>query len=316
MSDHARAAIRVSTIIPVYNGAATIARAIDSALAQDFEGQEIIVVNDGSTDDTAEALAQYGDQIRVVNKPNGGAASARNTGIAIAKGEFVAFLDADDIWLPGHLKALIEPLMRQPVAALAFGDFETCDEDGNQIYSSVFAADPQRACAPSLEEMLSGFFTILPSAVAVRRRSFDSAGGFDEGFKKAAWEDFHFWLLLREHGPFIPVREIITHHIDSLNAIPEKYLPGRKRFKKLVWSRFGKRSRNLIKEVDLYFATRFFARAVTHLKSSRYIEGCRDLVLAIRYGPVWVVRNANPLRRGLKFARQLRANFSFTSSNQ
>lgn len=308
--------ISVSTIIPVYNGAATVAYAIDSALAQDFDGQEIIVVNDGSTDDTAGALAQYGDRIRVIDKPNGGAASARNAGIAIARGKFLAFLDADDIWLPGHLNALIEPLMRQPEAALAFGDFETRDEDGNQVYSSVFAADPQRSRAPSLEEMLSGFFSILPSAAAVRRRSFNAAGGFDEGFKKAAWEDFYFWLLLREHGPFISVQEVITRHIDSLKAIPEKYLPGRRRFKKLVWSRYGNRSRNLIKEADLYFATRFFARAVTRLKSSRYVEGCHDLLLATCYGPVWVVRNAKPVRRGLKFARQLRANFGFTSSKQ
>jgi glycosyltransferase involved in cell wall biosynthesis len=308
MSENRISEIRVSTIIPVYNGAATIARAIDSALAQDFDGQEIIVVNDGSTDDTAGELAKYGDKIRVINKTNGGAASARNAGIAIARGEFVAFLDADDIWLPGHLSALIEPIARESQAVLAFGDFETRDEEGRQIFSSVFAADPKRARPPSSDELLSGFFSILPSATAVRRDSLQATGGFDEGFPKAGWEDFHLWLLLRERGTFICVNELVTIHFDSVKSTPEKYLSGRVRFKQLVLARYGDRAKQLIKEVDLYFATHFIARAATNFNSRRYAECARDLFQASRFDLVMVAKSLKPVSRLWRFARPIFSN--------
>jgi glycosyltransferase involved in cell wall biosynthesis len=92
--------IRVSTIIPTYNNEATLAQAVDSALAQDLDGQEIILVNDGSTDGTHGIAAGYGERIRVIEQPNRGFNRSRNAALRIARGEYVAFLDADDIW-PG-----------------------------------------------------------------------------------------------------------------------------------------------------------------------------------------------------------------------
>src|ERR1700744_6553391 len=90
--------ICVSTIIPAYNSASTIARSVESALAQNLEGQEVIVVNDGSTDCTARILEGYGQRITVINQPNRGRGPARNRGVAIAQGDYIAFLDADDEW--------------------------------------------------------------------------------------------------------------------------------------------------------------------------------------------------------------------------
>src|ERR1700736_4120167 len=95
---------KVSVIIPVRNGADTIARAIDSALAQDYEGSfEVVVANDGSTDRTAEILSGYGDRIKVATLEPSGVSAARNAAVNVARGEYIAFLDADDDWLPGKL---------------------------------------------------------------------------------------------------------------------------------------------------------------------------------------------------------------------
>src|ERR1700761_16513 len=94
----------VSIIIPVYNHAATVSQAIDSALGQEFDGSiEIVAVNDGSTDETQEVLDLYRSRIKVVRQANRGNAAARNTAIAHSRGEYLALLDADDIWLPGRL---------------------------------------------------------------------------------------------------------------------------------------------------------------------------------------------------------------------
>src|ERR1700732_1248735 len=113
--------VRVSVVIPVFNGAATVARAIDSALAQHFAGEfEVIVVNDGSTDSTAAVLDTYRTQITVVDQNNSGLAAARNAAIGVAKGEYIALLDADDLWLPGKLEARSAVLDRVPGVVSGF----------------------------------------------------------------------------------------------------------------------------------------------------------------------------------------------------
>lgn len=112
--------IRVSTIIPTYNSEATLAQAIDSALAQDFAGQEIIVVNDGSTDSTQRVLESYGTRVSVIQQDNRGQPTARNRAIENAAGEYLAFLDSDDVWLPGRLAKTVAALERKPNAALVF----------------------------------------------------------------------------------------------------------------------------------------------------------------------------------------------------
>src|SRR5215472_1245425 len=115
--------VRVSVIIPVYNGARTIARAIDSARDQRFEGQyEVIVVDDGSTDGTARILERYGTQVRILTQENHGPAAARNAGASLAHGEYLAFLDADDAFMPYKLAATVPVLDQVSAAVLVFHD--------------------------------------------------------------------------------------------------------------------------------------------------------------------------------------------------
>lgn len=112
--------ITFSVIIPVFNGADFVSRAVDSALAQTFGALEIIVVDDGSTDDTLRVLSRYADRpaVRVISQPNGGAAAARNTAMAAARGAYFAFLDADDLWDSDHLSVIAAMIRAYPDAGL------------------------------------------------------------------------------------------------------------------------------------------------------------------------------------------------------
>src|SRR5712675_84647 len=160
--------VRVSVVIPVFNGAATVARAITSALEQRLDGDsatsaadanqafanqvEVIVANDGSTDATTEILNGFGKRIRVIDQPNRGPAAARNAGAAVAHGEYLAFLDADDTWLPQKLAATVPMLERNPAVVLVFSDAIPIDANGKPVRESYVTADC--AHAPTMAEML------------------------------------------------------------------------------------------------------------------------------------------------------------------
>ena len=116
----------ISVVIPAYNSAAHIGRAIDSVLAQTRPPEEIIVVDDGSTDDTSRIVRSYGDKVRLIEQANAGASAARNTGIHAARGEWIALLDADDQWLPTRLALQTEIMERYPNLGWVTGNYLTC----------------------------------------------------------------------------------------------------------------------------------------------------------------------------------------------
>ncbi|MBX5470810.1 MAG: glycosyltransferase [Thermoleophilaceae bacterium] len=130
----------VSCIVAAYNYARFLPRALDSALAQDYEGPlEIVVVDDGSTDDTPEVVAPYLDRVRYVRKPNGGVVSAVNRGVAEASGEFLAFLSADDAWPPHKVSRQVEHLLANPEVGLLYSDLEVIDENDELVHRSYWA---------------------------------------------------------------------------------------------------------------------------------------------------------------------------------
>ncbi len=115
--------IRISAVIPTFNRAGTVARAVESALSQNFPPLEVIVIDDGSTDGTEAVLKVYGDKIRRIRQENAGVSSARNKGVGASSGEWIAFLDSDDYWEPGHLARLVEAVQAtESRAALYFCD--------------------------------------------------------------------------------------------------------------------------------------------------------------------------------------------------
>lgn len=189
---------RVSVIIPTYNRKDYVQEAIDSVLAQTYTDYEIIVVDDGSTDGTGEALqARYGDRIRYVWQENQGESVARNRGIEMARGEYVAFLDSDDMWLPEKLEKQIAFLSENPEIKLVFSSAVMIDAGGRIIGDDSRKATATPPKPLTLEELCFRTHVLSTSTVLMAAALLRSIGGFDPSLRYA--EDYDLWMRLRLH---------------------------------------------------------------------------------------------------------------------
>lgn len=180
---------QVSVIIPTYNRGWILKEAIDSVLTQDYKDFELIVVDDGSTDNTSEILASYGNGIRVLFQENKGVSAARNRGIAEASGQFIAFIDSDDLWLPQKLSTQVEFFNQTPDALICQTE-EVWIRKGKRVNPKMRHKKPSGMIfEPSLELCL-----VSPSAVMIRRVLFDRIGEFDVTLP--ACEDYDLWLRI------------------------------------------------------------------------------------------------------------------------
>ncbi len=193
----------VSVIIPTYNRAACIADAVASVLDQDFEDREVIVVDDGSTDDTQEVLKAFGSYIRILRQNNRGVGAARNAGVAAAKGKWIAFLDSDDIWLPGKLTRQVrEAEAVNNVIAHVCDAVITDYPKGNKTLfelrkcKNVFSHRPFRD-RPLCDVLRTQFFT--PTWL-IRKKVLDAEGGFSE--RVPIYEDLELLSRVALQGPF------------------------------------------------------------------------------------------------------------------
>jgi glycosyltransferase involved in cell wall biosynthesis len=187
--------VSVSLIIGTFNHARLLGEAIDSALAQTLSGVDVIVVDDGSTDDTPAVLARYAGRIRVVRQPNRGLAAARNAGLAAARGTYVAFLDADDVMAPAKLAEQVAVLERAPTIGWTYCDvlIETVATGATVRASERFGYAARALEGRLFPELIHGNF-IPAIAPLLRRTAVDAAGGFDE--RLTALEDWDLWLRL------------------------------------------------------------------------------------------------------------------------
>jgi glycosyltransferase involved in cell wall biosynthesis len=237
----------VAVVIPVFNGANTVARAIDSVLCQRFDGEvEVIAVNDGSTDATAAVLGQYGGRIRVLTQQNRGPAHARNAAARLSSADYIAFLDADDAFMPNKLARTVPELANDAHAALLFHDAVALDPDGREIKPSCVGSE--QAHSPSMDEMLGQLWPIITSTVLMRRSTFQGSGGFSEEFK-FGYEDPDLWIRAREQGHFIYVAEPLTYYtlIEDRTERMEKYLTSQALFFRRLRQRYGKAAEGLIR---------------------------------------------------------------------
>lgn len=280
---------RAAVIVPVYNGEATVAQAIDSALAQRFDGgMRVVAVNDGSTDSTWRVLERYGSRITLVSQPNRGLAAARNAGAAVSDGEYLAFLDADDRWLPEHLAKSCAALDKNPKAALAFSDVMAVDSDGRTIGPS----HAQRA--PTLQDLLSRGWGIFPSAVVMRRSVFDQCGGFCEQFPKVAFEDAYMWLLARERGEFEYLAEpLVVYRVSPFPTLADKYEPGRKIFIRLLHRRYGRSARPLIRVHATYFSRSLVQKALLQMDAGDRRGALLTWLRVLRLKPLYFFNPRN-----------------------
>ncbi|MFZ0680873.1 glycosyltransferase family 2 protein, partial [Candidatus Binatus sp.] len=193
---------RVSVIIPAYNAVATIGGTIDSVIAQTLQDFEIICVDDGSTDGTLPTIRQYADRVRLIEQANSGPAAARNNGAHNSSGEYLAFLDADDIWTPQFLERSVAALDADPALSLVYCNCALADSEGLPIDTSLVGNGFDHA--PSLNELLTQLWPIMPSAALVRRAAYNACGGYRDALKGASFrfEDVDFWIKMREQGAF------------------------------------------------------------------------------------------------------------------
>lgn len=198
----------VSIIIPAYNAEQFIAATIESALAQTLKDTEVIVIDDGSKDGTARVVQTF-PNVRYVRQANGGVSSARNHGAALAQGQFLAFLDSDDIWHPDKLRQQVQALGQHPDSVFSRTAFTHEDVDEQRIRKGAERQDaPHRIIPDLLPSFLHPYFAT--STVMVRKSAFDEAGGFDTSLRIA--EDVDFYLrVLAKHPKMILMTETLVH---------------------------------------------------------------------------------------------------------
>ncbi len=217
---HADGAL-VSVIMPSYNTARYIGEAIESVLEQDYPHKELIVIDDGSTDGTPDRVRRYGDRVRLIIQQNQGSAVARNAGLEAARGKYIAFLDSDDVWLPGKLSTQVGHLERHPEIGLIFSRWQVWKPDGDGRFPPAHGFRAQFELTPSTPPRIvperSGwlynrllFSSLLHTITVMARRSLiDAVGPFDTELKRG--QDYDYWLRASWHTEI--------HQLDRMLAL-------------------------------------------------------------------------------------------------
>lgn len=217
------APIEVSAIIPTYNRRELVQRAIDSVLAQTRPVGEIVVIDDGSTDGTGDALrARYGDRIRYHWQANAGVSAARNTGMALATGRYFALLDSDDLWLPEKTAQQADWLDAHPEYGMVLCDVVRVDADGMPL-DTFYRREVLREDGWALRWLLLNP-SLVPASVLFRREVFETCGGFDPTLRTA--EDIDFHLRVARHWQIgvveAPLVKAMRGH-EGLSETPTTY---------------------------------------------------------------------------------------------
>ncbi len=216
----------VSVVMPAYNASAYIQQAIDSVLAQDYPAVELIVVDDGSNDDTVARVQAYGDRVKLLTQANQGSAVARNQGLEAARGEYIAFLDSDDVWLPGKLTAQVAYLERHPDVDLVYSRWQIWrpEADGHFVPPERVLGETDTGTSasdaggdiPLVAERSGWLYTLLlfgsylhTITVMARRRLIEAVGPFDPDLKRG--QDYDYWLRASRHTEI--------HKLDRIHAL-------------------------------------------------------------------------------------------------
>lgn len=270
---------RVSIVIPAFNAERWVSRAIDSALVQDWPDVEVIVINDGSTDDTERVCLSYGGRIRYCRQENQGVSAARNTGIEMATGELIGFLDADDELLPHMVSTLAQALrvFKEAGAASAahivrLGSAEErCPPEG-----VVLGAGRKAGLVNDFFIVYARWPVVCTGAVLVRRRVFEQVGLFRRDLRLG--EDIEMWTRIAGSFPWVFVDEVVAYY----NRSPESSVT-LKPLRKLDFSfLYDEEEMHKYIRAELWPSYRIFRREQT-------LHRCRSL---LRYGATREVRAA------------------------
>jgi glycosyltransferase involved in cell wall biosynthesis len=189
----------VSVLLPVYNGARFVSRAIESVLGQTYQKVELVIVNDGSQDNSAEVIRPYlrDERVRYIEQVNRGVAAARNRALREATGEFVGLIDQDDVWLPDKLNRQVQVFMARPEVALVHCDALAIDKDDRFIAATPWGPRPEEV--PGFVQLFVGN-PVRACTALFRREAAVSAGGFDTSAAVNFADEYDLWLrIARSH---------------------------------------------------------------------------------------------------------------------
>ena len=211
---------KISVILTTYNGSSRgyLSSAIESVVTQSYQNFELLIIDDGSTDNTKKTCSSYleNDRIRYMYQENTGLAAARNSGIRASSGEFLCFLDDDDVWKPVKLQRQFEFIEQRLNGAgkwgLIFTWLELIDEQGKVV---SYRGHHQEGWL--YRSLLLGNTVDAPSSVLIRREVFDNVGLFDESFENC--QDWDMWLRISKEYMIFPVKEYLVQHREHRNRI-------------------------------------------------------------------------------------------------
>lgn len=217
----------VSVIVPVYNSEKTIIETLTSIFSQDYGNIEIIVINDGSTDRTKEILEQHKDKLKIIDQTNSGAAVARTRGIKQAQGKYIAFIDADDLWVPWKIRTQVGYIEQHQEIGMVFNKWILLNDASDTLPTA-----PQDSIALNcIEEENSGWLytrllmecVVHTSSVLIAKRICDEVGEFDPSLRLG--EDYDYWLRVSQVTQIMKLKSVLSAyriHADNITKkIPE-----------------------------------------------------------------------------------------------
>lgn len=268
---------KVTVMIPTYNRADFICNAIDSVLGQTFNDYEIIVVDDGSTDNTQKVLSRYNGKIKYYYKDNGGEGSARNYGINKSGGEFIAFLDSDDAWYQNKLESQHRILEKDFNIGLVYTAQHVIDENGK----TTGEVKPQNP-AHCMKDLING--CRITMTVMVRKDLFLKYGFFDESMKINV--DTDMWIRLSNHTKIVYINEPLAlwrrHGSNISGNMEQAYVGEVKMYTKLVSADVGKK---LIKLINLRLSKSYYLMAKEQLCNKKYKLVLESVTAALNASP-------------------------------
>jgi glycosyltransferase involved in cell wall biosynthesis len=200
--------MKVSVVIPVYNGEKHLRQTLESVFAQTSLPSEIIIVNDGSTDGSLTILSEYEGAIRILHQNNCGVSHARNRGVAESKGELIALLDQDDIWHREKTEKQLKVFTEHPDVAFVYSNVDFMDPSGNPLEKDATVSWQGDWIRP----LLKGHFHPFPSTVMIKKDLYVAQGGFSTDFIKNTHEDIEFWARLSTVTDFHFVEEPLVQY--------------------------------------------------------------------------------------------------------
>jgi glycosyltransferase involved in cell wall biosynthesis len=272
----------VSVVTPVYNGAKFLAAAIESVLTQSHQHIELILIDDGSTDDSPELIDSYGSRVVTVRQKNKGVGHARNAGILRARGDFVAFLDQDDWWTPDKVEKQVRVFLTDDRIGLVHTGVSHYDEV-TAAFAQPFVPNARRAeiIGNCYDRLLMGNF-IYNSSVMVRKSMLDAVGGFDTEICGNTVQDYDLWLRFAQQSIFAYLPEellVFRLHPDQGTWKRRQMLTEELR---LLERRTGDRVRTNSRALAARLATLWYDLGIAHLDASERDKARRCFGRSIR----------------------------------